>query len=271
MAYLPKPYKIEEAKQVTKDIKYLKIKSRINPLPGKFFQVSIPGVGECPLASCSYDDKFLNILVRNAGNVTSRIFELEKGDDIFIRGPYGKGYPLEELKGENLIFVAGGTGIAPVTSLIEYVEKNRKDFGDVFIYFGFRNEESILLKDKIKDWSKIFKVQVCLDEMPDNPHYHKGFINEIIEKQKHNFVKSKTRALMCGPEVMMEAVSKTLNTLGIKNNQIYWSMERRMECGFGSCGRCLIQDVYVCKDGPVFRYDFIKPKLNNENKSNENA
>ena len=85
MVYLPKPHKIEDAKQVTKDVKYLKIKSGINPLPGKFFQVSIPGVGECPLASSSYDDKFLNILVRNAGNVTSRIFELDKGDDIFIR------------------------------------------------------------------------------------------------------------------------------------------------------------------------------------------
>jgi anaerobic sulfite reductase subunit B len=269
MVFLPKPYKIESSEIITDNVKLIRVKSDMNPTPGKFFEVSIPGVGEAPLASCSYDDKNLDILIRNAGNVTSKLFELSKGDEIFIRGPYGKGFPLEELKGHNLILVAGGTGIAPVTSLIDYIEKNKNDFGEIIIYFGFRNEENILLKDKIKKWSKLFKVQICLDETSDNSSCVKGFVNEVIERQIPSFDKQKTRALMCGPEIMMEAVSKTLNGFGVKNNQIYWSMERRMECAFGSCGRCLIQDVYVCKDGPVFRYDFIKSKLENEERSNE--
>ncbi len=269
MTYLPKPYKIEEMQKINSDVKLIKIKSNMNPPPGKFFEVSIPGVGECPLASCSYDNKYLNILMRNAGNVTSKIFELGKGDYIFIRGPYGNGFPIEELKGHDIIFVAGGTGIAPVTSMIEYVEKNRKDFGQIFIYFGFRNQDCILLKDRVKKWSKEFKVYVCLDEESNNAKCYTGFVNDIIDKQKPNFDKIKTRALMCGPEGMMENVSKSLKKIGIKDSQIYWSMERRMECAFGSCGRCLIQDVYVCKDGPVFKYDFIKTKLINEARSNE--
>ncbi len=267
--YLPRSYKIEGAKKINKDVKLIRIKSPLNPLPGNFFEVSIPGVGECPLVSCSYEPKYLDILMRNAGNVTSKIFELNKGDSIFIRGPYGKGFPIEELKGYNLVFVAGGTGIAPITSFIEYVEKNRKDFGEIFIYFGFRNDEGILLKDKIKRWSKKFKVQICLDEKSKDVFCKKGFVNEIMKKQRPNFDKNKTRALMCGPEPMMKAVSRALNGFGIKDNQIYWSMERRMECAFGSCGRCMIQDVYVCKDGPVFRYDLIKVKLINEARSNE--
>jgi len=269
MPFLPKPYKIESSEIVADNVKLIRVKSPMNPLPGKFFEVSIPGVGEAPLASCSYDKEYLNILMRNAGNVTSKLFELGKGEELFIRGPYGKGFPLEELKGYNLILVAGGTGIAPVTSLIDYIEKNKNDFGEIFIYFGFKNEENILLKNKIEKWNKSFGVQICLDETSDNSSCAKGFVNEIIEKQSPSFDKQKTRALMCGPEPMMEAVSKTLNKFGINDDQIYWSMERRMECAFGSCGRCLIQDVYVCKDGPVFRYDFIKTKLENEERSNK--
>jgi len=269
MIFSSKPYKIEEVETVNDNVKLMKVKSNMNPLPGKFFEVSLPGVGECPLASCSYDDKYLNILMRNAGNVTSRVFQLEKGDKIFIRGPYGKGFPIKELKGHDLIFIAGGTGIAPVTSLIEYVEKNRKDFGKVFIYFGFKNDDNILLKDKIKKWSREFKVNICLDEESKDAKHYTGFVNDIIDKQRPNFYKENIRALICGPEIMMENVTKSLNKLGIKDNQIYWSMERRMECAFGSCGRCLIQDVYVCKDGPVFRYDLIKEKLANEARSNK--
>ena len=192
MAFLPKTYKIEEMQKINKNVKLIKIKSNINPFPGKFFEVSIPGVGEAPLASCSYDDKYLNILMRRAGNVTSRIFELDKGDEIFIRGPYGRGFPINELKGHDLIFVAGGTGIAPVTSFIEYVEKNRKDFGQIFIYFGFKNQDRILLKDRVKKWSKEFKVHVCLDEQGNDAKCYTGFVNDIIDKQKPIFYKENT-------------------------------------------------------------------------------
>jgi sulfite reductase subunit B len=267
MSYLSKPYKITEIKTFTDDIKLFRIKCNLNPSPGQFIEVSIPGVGECPLASCSYNKGYVDLLTKNAGNVTSAIFKLSKNEPVLIRGPYGKGFPIKELKNNNLIMIAGGTGIAPVTSLIDYVEKNRKDFKEVFIYFGFRDEKHILLKDKIKEWKNKFKMYTGLSEDNKSTEYEKGFIQEIIEKHKPKT--EKTVALLCGPEIMMDAVTKELNKLGLKNDKIYWSMERRMECGFGSCGRCQIQDLYVCKDGPVFRYDIIKPRIENEQSANE--
>jgi len=268
MTYLSKPYKITEVKNIVENVRLFKIKSNLNPEPGEFIEVSIPGFGECPLASCSYDSKKMDLLVRKAGNVTSKLFDLEKGDEVFVRGAYGRGFPLKELEGKNLILVAGGTGIAPVTSLIEYIEQNQEKFGKVNIYFGFRNQKYILLKERIKRWKKKFEVVVCLDEGKDKDGMkcEKGFIHEAMEKHKP-FVENSI-ALMCGPEIMMKSVTEKLNKFGLEDSDIYWSMERRMECGLGNCNRCLIQDLYVCKDGPVFRYDVIKPRLENEN-SNE--
>ncbi len=266
MTYQLKPHKIKSIKKYIEDVKMFQLDSKLNPKPGQFFELSILGVGECPLASCSYNPQQIDMLIRNAGGVTNALFNLKKGDSVFIRGPYGKGFPLKELEGKNLIMMAGGTGIAPITSLINYAEQNMQKFKSIKIYFGFRNEDYILLKDKIDKWKKIFNVTITLDEKSKNPEYSYGFVHQLIEKEKPDL--NNTLVLMCGPEIMMSSCTSTLNKLGLKNNQIYWSMERRMECGFGNCGRCLIQDVYVCKDGPVFRYDFIKPRLDNENSAN---
>ena len=264
------PYKITEIKTFTPDIKLFRVKCDINPLPGEFVEVSIPGIGECPLASCSYNPTYIDLLTRNAGNVTSAIFQLQKGDTLHIRGPHGKAWPLKKLKNKNLILVAGGTGLAPITSLIEYIEKNREDFKEIYIYLGFRNENYILLKDRIEKWEKKFNLTVSLDKKIMNTDKFKceiGFVHEVLAK--HNLNLKNSIALMCGPEIMMQCVTDNLIGKGLKPNKIYWSLERRMECGFGSCGRCQIQDVYVCKDGPVFRCDIIKPKLDNENSANE--
>lgn len=267
MTYLPKDYEVAEIVDYTDDVKLFRVKCDLHPQPGQFIEVSVGGVGECPLASCACDDDHLDILTKNAGNVTSAIFNVKVGETLSVRGPYGKGFPLKELKGKNLILVAGGTGIAPITSLIDYIEKNRGDFGEVFIYFGFRDEENILLKDRIEKWEKLFKVFVGLSDDPDSHDCEKGFIQDIMEK--HKPVVENTVALLCGPEIMMDCVTKKLKGLGIGDDKIYWSMERRMECGFGSCGRCQIQDLYVCKDGPIFRWDVIKPRLDNENSARE--
>ncbi len=266
MTFESRPQKIMNIKQYTKDVKLFRIKSKLFPQPGQFFELSIPGIGECPLASCSYNPEYINILLRNAGNVTSALFNLKKGENVWLRGPYGKGFPVSEFVAKNIIFIAGGTGIAPITSLIDYVLQNRKKFNNISIFFGFKDENYILLKEKIKRWEDKFKLTICLDKT-NNKKYFRGFIDKAIKKQKIN--PENTVAVLCGPELMMKSVTDELKSQGIKEPSIYWSMERRMECGFGSCGRCMIQDVYTCKDGPVFRYDFIKPRLEAENSSNE--
>ncbi|MGD9276050.1 MAG: FAD/NAD(P)-binding protein [Candidatus Pacearchaeota archaeon] len=266
MTYQIFPHKIISIKNYTENVKLFRIKTKLNPEPGQFFELSIPGIGECPLASCSHNSKYIDALVRNAGNVTSSIFKLKKGNLVWLRGPYGKGFPIKELEGKNIILIAGGTGIAPVTSLINYIEQNRKKFKDIKIYFGFRNEKYVLLNERIKNWGGKFSLTICLDKTK-NKNYFSGFINSAIKKQKINSENSV--AVMCGPEAMMKTATEELNKKGITNNKIYWSMERRMECAIGSCGRCLIQDVYTCRDGPVFRYDYIKPRLEAEEESNK--
>jgi anaerobic sulfite reductase subunit B len=265
MSYEPKLHEISSVTDYTPDVKLFKIKCDLNPAPGTFVEISVPGIGECPLASCSHSKEYLEFLTKNAGNVTSAIFNLKEGDSIFIRGPYGKGFPIDELKKKNLILIAGGTGIAPITSMINYIEQNANSFGKIFIYFGFRDEENVLLKERTEEWERKFKVFTGLSNDPDSHKYEKGFINEIMEK--HQPMTENTAALLCGPEIMMRAATEELSILGIPNKNIYWSLERRMECAFGSCGRCQIQDLYVCKDGPIFRYDKIKPRLDNENSS----
>lgn len=267
MTYLPKPYKIEEILKYNSDTWLFRVKSKMNPMPGKFIEVSIPGVGEAPLASCSYDPNYLDILTKKVGRLTGEMFKLKKGDELWIRGAYGNGFPISELKGMNLILVGGGTGMASVTSLVDYISKNRKDFGEISIYFGFRDEESVLLKEKIKKWSKEFNVHVGLSRDPHTHKYEKGHVQDIMKKNK--LPVEHTYAVLCGPESLMESVTQELRLLGIKDERIYWSMERRMECAIGSCGRCQIFDLYVCRDGPVYRYDVIKPALDKENSANK--
>ena len=264
------PYKIIDIIEYTEDIKLFRIKCNLNPLPGQFFEVSLPGIGECPLASCSHNKDYIDLLTKKVGNMTSAMFQLKRGDTIYIRGNYGNGWPIKKLKDKNLILIAGGTGLAPITSMIEYIEQNRKQFKNIIIYFGFRNENHILLKERIKNWKKKFNLTIALDKQISKQNEficQTGFIHEILAKNKPNL--KDTIALMCGPEIMMDCATDKLIFQGLKPNKIYWSTERRMECGLGSCGRCQIQGLYVCKDGPIFRYDIIKPKLDNENSSNQ--
>ena len=267
-SYASKKCKIKNIKGFTEDVKLFEVECSMCPNPGQFFEVMVPEVGEGPFASCSCEDKMVEILMRRVGKVTTEIFKKGEGDSMWVRGPYGKGFPIGELEGKNIIMVAGGTGIAPITSMISYIEQNRKDFGKVYIYFGFRDEEHVLLEKRIARWKKEFHLNVGLSHDPDAHKYEKGYINEIMEKHRPPI--EHTVALLCGPEGMMKAVTDELNDIGITNSKVYWSMERRMECAFGSCGRCQLQDLYVCKDGPVFRYDIVKPRLDNENWSNEN-
>lgn len=267
MIYTPKPYQITDIKKLTSDVNLFKVKCNLNPMPGQFIEVSVPGIGECPLASCSYNKNYIDMLVKRVGNVTTALFQLKKGDSVFIRGPYGNGFSINKLKNKNLVLIAGGTGIAPVTSLIEYAEKNKKQFKNISIYFGFMDENYILLKDRIKRWEKIFKIIITLNKpLNHSKKYETGFIHETFEKYKPEI--KNAIALLCGPEIMMQPSTNKLISLGLKLNKIYWSTERRMECGIGSCGRCQIQDLYVCRDGPIFRYDIIKPKLDNESSAN---
>jgi len=267
MTYLSRPYKIQEIIKYTRDTWMFRVKAKMNPLPGTFIEVGLPGVGEAPLASCSYSKEYLDILTKKVGRLTGEMFKLKEGDELHIRGPYGKGFPIEEFKGMNLILIGAGTGIASVTSLVDYISQNRSEFAEVHIYLGFRDKEGVLLKERIREWGKQFHVHVGLSRDKATHEYEHGHVQEIMKR--HKLPVEHTYGILCGPESMMKDVTKEMNDLGIANERIYWSMERRMECAIGSCGRCQLFDLYVCKDGPVFRYDFLKPRLEKEESANK--
>lgn len=252
--YEPKTYKVSQKTDYTNDTFILKVPCSMHPKPGQFVEVSIMGIGECPISVCSYSKHYIELLIKNVGNVTGKIAKLKKGNQILIRGPYGHGYPMKDIVGKNIIIIAGGTGTAPPRSVIEYVEKNRDKFNKIFLFFGFRDPTEILFKEDIEKWSKQFNVNLCVDKC-DNPDFNGkvGFVTDIFAGSE--FPQENSAVLLCGPPIMMKIAIEKLKSKGFLDNQIYLSFERHMKCGVGKCGHCVVAGKYMCKDGPVFSYD----------------
>tara|TARA_B100000315_G_C14382742_1_gene498229 strand:- start:15 stop:809 length:795 start_codon:yes stop_codon:yes gene_type:complete len=256
--YLPKPVRIISFKRESSDTFTLRLGLRVKHEPGQFLQVSIPGIGEVPISFASYSDKHVELSIHKVGNVTNALGKLKKGDKLLVRGPYGKGYPMEELKGKSLVIMGGGCGVAPLKGVIEYVEEFKKDFDDVILFLGFRSVDDILFKENLSNWKKKFCVNTSVDKKPAKTCFDVkvGFITKLIEKSR--LESDNSVALMCGPPIMINFIIKILKDKGFKDNQVFVSAERMMNCGIGVCGHCMIHGKYTCKDGPVFRYDEIK-------------
>jgi len=259
--YIPKPYKVLEFFRETSDTFTLTIDMKVKHDPGQFFQVSVPGVGESPISICSDSDQFIKLNIRQVGNVTNALAKLRKGDTILIRGPYGRGYPMAKLYGNNLLIIGGGCGVAPLKGIIDYVENHREDYKEVKLYLGYRSPKDIIFKRELEEWKNKYHLNVTVDKdlKPGscyNYNIKEGFITKALEEahiDNHNKV-----AFVCGPPVMMKYVIGILKNKGFNDDQIFISAERLMFCGIGVCCHCMIRDKYTCVDGPVFRYDEIK-------------
>ncbi|HWR57725.1 MAG TPA: FAD/NAD(P)-binding protein [Thermodesulfovibrionales bacterium] len=228
--------------------------------PGQFIMLSVFGVGEIPISISSSPvarDSF-DICVRRVGKVTAALHRLEAGDEVGIRGPYGKGFPIRILEGNDLLIIAGGLGIAPLRSLIKYVLHNRRDFGKVHILLGCKTPSDMLFVDEIELWDKRMDVYYeCTVDRPE-PDWagHVGLITTLIPGV--HLEPERTFAIVVGPPIMYRFVIKELLAKNIPERQILLSFERHMKCGMGKCGRCQIQGLYVCQDGPVFNFADIK-------------
>ncbi|MBU2633683.1 MAG: FAD/NAD(P)-binding protein [Nanoarchaeota archaeon] len=253
MIYTPKKVKIEFVREIGDNVFLIRIKSKIDPKPGQFLQVYIPNIGECPISNASYNKEYVDLLINNVGDVTNKLCGLKKGDFLFIRGHYGKGYPLKCMQGKNLVIIGGGCGSAPLRSVIEYVDKHRLDFKQIYVFLGFRDSENILFKDDIIKWEKKYNVEVTVDKGDKNWKGDVGLITKLLEKSKLN--SHDKIVMMCGPPVMIKFVIDVLKKFSFKEDQMYVSLERHMKCGVKKCGHCMIRGKYVCEDGPVFRYD----------------
>ena len=225
---------------------------------GQFAALTVPGVGECPIgiASSPMDAEFLEFTVKRYpdGLVTDTLHNCREGDRIGVRGPLGNSFPLDLMEGGNVVIVGGGFAFTTLRATIGYMlhEKNRSRFKDITVIYGARSPGELLYKDELKEWEDRSDVgtHITVDEGDENWTGTVGFVPTALENVAPS--PDNAIALMCGPPIMIKFTLPVLTNLGFQPDKIYTSLEMRMKCGIGLCGRCNIGSKYVCKDGPVF-------------------
>lgn len=229
---------------------------------GQFGEYSVFGEGESTfcIASAPTRKDYIECSFKQVGKVTSALRRISIGDTIGFRGPYGNHFPIEEMKGKNIVFIAGGIGLAPVRCIIWNVLDLRDQFKDVTIVYGARSVGDLVYKRELEEWKerKDIKTVVTVDPGGEDAEWkgEVGFVPAIVEKAAPKAENS--IAIICGPPVMIKFTLPVLNKLGFKDENIVTTLENRMKCGLGKCGRCNVGNVYVCKDGPVFTYEQMK-------------
>ncbi len=262
---------ITAIRQDTPDVKTFRVLTRdgkkpFEHRPGQCAMVSIPGVSEAmfSITSSPTNKEFMEFSIKKCGCLTTLLHSIEVGQEVTVRGPYGNPFPVDtEFKGKDMLFIAGGIGLAPLRSVINYIRDNRDNYGKVDIVYGSRSMEDLVDFEEIKtEWmnEKDFNVHLTIDRAQDEWDGHVGFVPSYVEEL--SFDTNKT-AVLCGPPIMIKFTLASLLKLGFNKTQVYTTLELRMKCGVGKCGRCNVGDKYVCKDGPVFRFDQLD-KIPNE-------
>lgn len=254
---------VEEIRVDTPDVKTFRVvtpdgKKPFLHKPGQCAMLSIPGIGEAmfSITSSPTVEEYMEFSIKKCGCVTEWLHAMEVGQQITIRGPYGNGFPVDtDFRGKDLLFIAGGIGLAPLHSVINYVRAHRENYGSVQIVYGSRSKEDLVDYDEImNDWMSApgFEVDLTIDREEEGWDGHVGFVPNYV-KELHPDVRR--TVVMCGPPIMIKFTLAGLKELGFKDNQVYTTMEMRMKCGVGKCGRCNIGNKYICKDGPVFTFE----------------
>jgi NAD(P)H-flavin reductase len=228
--------------------------------PGQCAMVGVLGVGESMISICSSPTRkgYLQFSIMKMGKVTSAIHELEAGDEITIRGPYGNSFPVDEWRGKNILTIGGGIGQAPLRPIIQYVSDQRTEYRSLQIIYGARSSADLVFLQELRDMQRENSVRINLSI--DNPEEgwdgFVGFVPAYLMELKPS--PENTVAITCGPPIMIRFVIENLLKLGFSDEQIYTTLENRMKCGIGKCGKCNVGSLYVCKDGPVFCYSVLK-------------
>jgi len=229
--------------------------------PGQFIEVTVPGVGEAPISISSPPTRpgIIEICVRKAGLVTSALFELHKGDLIALRGPFGRGFPLDSFRGQDLLLVAGGLGMAPLRSLLYSILDDRGNYGDLVLMYGARNPDDVLFKYELLGLMNRTDIKYLLSVDVDEEGIWRQYIGVVTGLfEKVELDPEATFCALCGPPIMYRFVVKELLNRNIPTERIFVSLERMMKCGIGKCGHCAIGEYYCCTDGPVFGYSEVR-------------
>lgn len=262
--YLPKIAVIDKIAQETPDVKLFTVKFKdpkdyTDYKTGQFFMLSIFGRGEAPISITSTPTRkgALEFAVKCAGSLTAELHKMKAGDELGLRGPYGNGFPVDTLKGFELLFIGGGIGLAPLRSLINLAIEKKPDFGKITILYGARTYNDMVFKDELKTgWRKSAEVLTTVDMGENLCDGNVGLVTTLLPKIKVNTKSAK--AIVCGPPVMIPFVLKDLVKMGFEDTHIISTLERHMKCGVCKCNHCNIGPKYVCLDGPVFTYAEMK-------------
>jgi NAD(P)H-flavin reductase len=265
---VPVPFRVKRLKRETHDTFTLELlpangATHFRCSPGQFNMLYVFGVGEVPM-SISGDAGKPEVLVhttRSVGAVTRAMSKLRRGDTVGIRGPFGAGWPMQEAAGGDVLIVAGGAGLAPLRPVIYGVLSDRAKYGNVTLLYGARSPGDILYLSELEKWrSRLdLRVEVTVDHAPTTWRGGVGVVTHLISRVSHTA--EHVVAMVCGPELMMKFTVRALESIGIDTKRVYISMERNMKCAVGFCGHCQFGPQFICKDGPVFRYDRISPFL----------
>lgn len=228
--------------------------------PGQFNMVYLYGVGEVAISIVSdpQNDLYFEHTIRIVGRVTKALAQLKKGDSIGIRGPFGRGWPMDEVCHKDIVIVTGGLGCAPTVSVINYMMNRRDQYGALKIFQGVKHSNDLIFGDLYQQWQKIPNTEIVIaaDKSDASWPWHTGRLIELFQQLKINT--ANTIAMMCGPEAMMAVAVKNLIEKNIPEESIFLSMERNMECAVGHCGHCQYGGLFICKNGPVFAYSQLK-------------
>ncbi|MBX3444575.1 MAG: FAD/NAD(P)-binding protein [Planctomyces sp.] len=231
--------------------------------PGQFNMLYVPGAGEAAISISSRSRSGSPLLhtIRTVGNVTGALERMRVGDTFGLRGPFGSCWPLEELRGQHIIFITGGIGLAPLRPAIYHVLDHREDYGDVALLYGARTPDGLLYEGEYRDWiADGLRVQVTVDRADPRWAGYVGVVTLLLDRLPLSDP-ANTHVLCCGPEVMMHYTALSAFRQRIPAQNVWISMERNMNCAIGLCGHCQFGPSFLCKDGPVLRYDRVAPFL----------
>lgn len=265
--FLPKEAEIVEAKKMTASETHFTLKLKngeeMKYEPGQILEVGLFGYGEIPLGFASSPTQTevtgtFDIVIREVGKVSKALCALGVGDTMTVRGPLGKGFPVEEFKGNDVLIVAGGIGLCPTRSMIKYIIDKRDDFQRFLLFFGTKTPADQLFHEDLEDWRIADGIEYLetVDQADESWKGKVGVITTLFEDVEN--LSPNTKVIICGPPIMYKFVIRSLAEFNIPEENVYVDLERRMKCGVGKCGHCQINDKYVCMDGPVFRFSDIK-------------
>ena len=267
--YTPFAVRVQELRVETRDVKTLrlvfqdeKIGEAFTFRPGQFVELSVAGEGEATfcLASSPGETGYVECSVKRVGLVTEAIHRLDPDALVGLRGPYGNSFPLERLEGRDLVFVAGGIGLAALRSLIKTVLAERRKYGSILILYGARSVEDLVYREELEQWRSLKDLKTVLTVDPggesDEWKGEVGFVPAVLERL--NPGRRNSTVITCGPPIMIRYVLAALDRMGFDPEEVITTLEMKMKCGLGHCGRCNVGPLYVCKDGPVFTYAQIR-------------